>query len=165
MPGLPLQAGEVVEPPAFVAVGKKAERSDHPAGFLVHGGDQLPPPFLETVDVVEQGVGHFRPALARAGNEKDRPHVHDGNEPLTFSIGGVIGFRATLRAMPRSTHLSSRERVRLALQHRTTDRIPVGMVCAGLNPPATQALDECSPRREGHERGGVPSARSWTSWR
>jgi uroporphyrinogen decarboxylase len=32
--------------------------------------------------------------------------------------------------------------VRLALQHRTTDRIPVGMVCAGINPPATRAFDQ-----------------------
>jgi hypothetical protein len=29
-----------------------------------------------------------------------------------------------------------RERVRLALQHQTTDRIPIARVCAGINPPA-----------------------------
>jgi uroporphyrinogen decarboxylase len=44
--------------------------------------------------------------------------------------------------MPRSAALTGRERVRLALQHRTTDRIPVGMVCAGINPPARRALEE-----------------------
>ncbi|MGO9307463.1 MAG: uroporphyrinogen decarboxylase family protein [Spirochaetia bacterium] len=38
--------------------------------------------------------------------------------------------------------LNGRERVRLALAHRTTDRIPVGMVCAGINPPARRALGE-----------------------
>ena len=37
--------------------------------------------------------------------------------------------------------LSSRERVRLALQHRETDRIPVAMVCSGINPPARRALE------------------------
>ncbi|MGA2763855.1 MAG: uroporphyrinogen decarboxylase family protein [Spirochaetia bacterium] len=38
--------------------------------------------------------------------------------------------------------LTGRERVALALQHRATDRIPVGMVCAGLNPPARRALSD-----------------------
>jgi uroporphyrinogen decarboxylase len=42
--------------------------------------------------------------------------------------------------MPLKVTLSGRERVALALQHRTTDRIPVGMVCAGINPPARKAL-------------------------
>jgi uroporphyrinogen decarboxylase len=51
--------------------------------------------------------------------------------------------------MPRSPKLSSRERVRLALQHRTTDRIPVGMVCAGLNPPAHRALEEVLRKERG----------------
>jgi len=49
---------------------------------------------------------------------------------------------ATLTAMPPRETLSARERVRLALEHRTTDRIPVGMVCAGINPPALRALEE-----------------------
>jgi len=44
--------------------------------------------------------------------------------------------------MPRSASLTGRERVRLALQHTTTDRIPIGMVCAGINPPAYRALEE-----------------------
>lgn len=39
------------------------------------------------------------------------------------------------------TELSARERVRLALEHQTTDRIPIGMVCSGINPPADQAFD------------------------
>jgi uroporphyrinogen decarboxylase len=42
--------------------------------------------------------------------------------------------------------LSSRERVRLALAHKTTDRIPIAMVCAGINPPAAAALDELLQR-------------------
>jgi uroporphyrinogen decarboxylase len=37
--------------------------------------------------------------------------------------------------------LSHRERVRLALDHRTTDRIPIAMVCAGINAPAHRALE------------------------
>ncbi|HUJ75837.1 MAG TPA: hypothetical protein VL359_13300, partial [bacterium] len=43
--------------------------------------------------------------------------------------------------MPPPARLSGRERVQLALEHRTTDRIPVAMVCAGINPPARRALD------------------------
>jgi len=37
--------------------------------------------------------------------------------------------------------LSSRERVRLALEHKETDRIPIAMVCSGINPPARGHLD------------------------
>jgi len=37
--------------------------------------------------------------------------------------------------------LTHRERVRLALQHRETDRIPIAMVCSGVNPPARRALE------------------------
>ena len=37
--------------------------------------------------------------------------------------------------------LSSRERVRLALEHRETDRVPIAMVCSGINPPARGLLD------------------------
>ena len=36
--------------------------------------------------------------------------------------------------------LSSRERVRLALDHRATDRIPMAMVCSGINEPSRTAL-------------------------
>ena len=38
--------------------------------------------------------------------------------------------------------LSSRERVRLALEHKETDRIPIAMVCSGINPPAHQELED-----------------------
>ncbi|MBN1557341.1 MAG: hypothetical protein JW951_04265 [Lentisphaerae bacterium] len=41
-----------------------------------------------------------------------------------------------------NTPLSHRERVRLALAHRETDRVPIGMVCAGINPPARRALEK-----------------------
>jgi len=37
--------------------------------------------------------------------------------------------------------LSSRERVLMALDHRETDRVPIAMVCGGINPPAMQALE------------------------
>ena len=37
--------------------------------------------------------------------------------------------------------LTGRERVRLALDHRPTDRVPVAMVCSGINPPAYRALE------------------------
>lgn len=38
--------------------------------------------------------------------------------------------------------MTSRERVLAALNHQETDRIPIAMVCGGINPPAMQALDE-----------------------
>ena len=37
--------------------------------------------------------------------------------------------------------LSSRERVQLALNHQETDRIPIAMVCAEINPPAYRELE------------------------
>lgn len=40
------------------------------------------------------------------------------------------------------TTLNSKERVGLAYQHQTTDRIPIGNLCAGINPPAFKALDK-----------------------
>ena len=43
------------------------------------------------------------------------------------------------RAMSKSA-LSPRERVRLALAHQETDRIPIATVCSGINPAARQAL-------------------------
>lgn len=36
--------------------------------------------------------------------------------------------------------LTHRERVRLALEHQESDRVPIAMVCAGINPPASEAL-------------------------
>lgn len=49
----------------------------------------------------------------------------------------------------KTTSLSSRERVRLALAHQTTDRIPIAMVCAGINPPALAALADLLQRERG----------------
>jgi len=42
--------------------------------------------------------------------------------------------------MPRPA-LSHRERVRLALEHQETDRVPIAMVCSGINRPAHEALE------------------------
>ncbi|MBN1933404.1 MAG: hypothetical protein JW934_02000 [Anaerolineae bacterium] len=51
--------------------------------------------------------------------------------------------------MVRKETLSSRERVRLALNHQETDRIPVAMVCSGINPPAHRALEAYLRRERG----------------
>jgi uroporphyrinogen decarboxylase len=45
--------------------------------------------------------------------------------------------------------LSSRERVRLALNHQATDRIPIAMVCSGINAPAYSAFDYLLRRERG----------------
>ena len=45
--------------------------------------------------------------------------------------------------------LSHRERVGLALQHRQADRVPIAMVCAGLNPPAHEDLEAYLARERG----------------
>ncbi len=45
--------------------------------------------------------------------------------------------------------MSSRERVLAALDHQETDRIPIAMVCGGINPPAMQALDAFVKRNRG----------------
>ncbi len=37
--------------------------------------------------------------------------------------------------------LSGRERCSLALAHKDTDRIPIAMVCSGINPPAMKEFD------------------------
>jgi uroporphyrinogen decarboxylase len=42
--------------------------------------------------------------------------------------------------MPSET-LRPCERVLLALEHQTTDRVPIAMVCSGINPPARRALE------------------------
>lgn len=39
--------------------------------------------------------------------------------------------------------------MRLALEHRETDRIPIAMVCAGINPPAQRALEDYLQRERG----------------
>lgn len=45
--------------------------------------------------------------------------------------------------------LTPRERVRLALEHQETDRVPITMVCAGINPPARATLGEWLARERG----------------
>jgi uroporphyrinogen decarboxylase len=45
--------------------------------------------------------------------------------------------------------LTSRERVRLALNHQETDRIPIAMVCSGINPPVDAAFDALLRRKKG----------------
>ena len=45
--------------------------------------------------------------------------------------------------------LSHRERVKLALEHRTTDRIPIATVCAGINIPAHRTLEALLQRERG----------------
>jgi len=48
-----------------------------------------------------------------------------------------------------TTQLTHRERVALALAHQETDRIPIAMVCAGINLPAHRALEEYLVRERG----------------
>jgi uroporphyrinogen decarboxylase len=45
--------------------------------------------------------------------------------------------------------LSHRERVALALDHQATDRVPIAMVCAGINAPAAEALQDVLARERG----------------
>jgi len=45
--------------------------------------------------------------------------------------------------------LTPRERVRLALEHRETDRIPFCMICGGINAPARRELEEYLGRERG----------------
>jgi len=51
--------------------------------------------------------------------------------------------------LDRHQSLSSRERVRLALDHQETDRIPIAMVCSGINPPARRELEVYLQRERG----------------
>jgi len=51
--------------------------------------------------------------------------------------------------MPKKAQLSSRERVRLALDHRETDRIPIAMVCSGINQPAASDFETYLKRERG----------------
>ena len=48
-----------------------------------------------------------------------------------------------------SDELTSRERVRLAFEHRDTDRVPIAMVCSGINEPARTAFDDLLKRERG----------------
>ena len=50
---------------------------------------------------------------------------------------------------------SSRARVRLALAHLETDRIPIAMVCAGVNLPAYRANHDYGVRVIYHTDGTV----------
>jgi len=43
--------------------------------------------------------------------------------------------------MPKTDELSSRERVRLALEHKESDRVPIAMVCSGINEPTRGQFD------------------------
>jgi uroporphyrinogen decarboxylase len=45
--------------------------------------------------------------------------------------------------------LSSRDRVLLALDHQVTDRIPIALVCSGINPPASAEYDRFLRREHG----------------
>ena len=45
--------------------------------------------------------------------------------------------------------LSHRERVALALDHCETDRVPIAMVCSGINPPAAAELEAYLGRHRG----------------
>jgi uroporphyrinogen decarboxylase len=51
--------------------------------------------------------------------------------------------------MAKKESLSGRERVRLALEHKTTDRIPMALVCAGINAPAHAELEKYLQRERG----------------
>mgnify|MGYP001825885443 FL=1 len=50
--------------------------------------------------------------------------------------------------MPRP-ELSHHERMRLALEHQETDRIPISMICSGVNQPAYDELEEKLQRDRG----------------
>jgi uroporphyrinogen decarboxylase len=52
----------------------------------------------------------------------------------------------------KTTPLSSRERVRLALNHQATDRVPIAMVCSGINPPVDAAFDRLLRAQHGTSR-------------
>ncbi|MBM3500528.1 MAG: hypothetical protein FJX74_17860 [Armatimonadetes bacterium] len=45
--------------------------------------------------------------------------------------------------------LTPRERVALALEHEETDRVPIAMVCSGINPPAHAELETYLARERG----------------
>jgi uroporphyrinogen decarboxylase len=47
------------------------------------------------------------------------------------------------------SELTHRERVRLALEHQTTDRVPIAMVCSGVNAPARVQLEDYLQRERG----------------
>jgi uroporphyrinogen decarboxylase len=58
------------------------------------------------------------------------------------------------RLQMQDSQLTSRERVRLALAHEETDRIPIAMVCSGINEPARSEFEE---HVRGKGRGSLES--------
>ncbi len=48
-----------------------------------------------------------------------------------------------------TTTMSHRERVLLALEHRVPDRLPISMICSGINSPAREELDAYLRRERG----------------
>ncbi|MFO8008388.1 MAG: hypothetical protein R6V05_11715, partial [Candidatus Brocadiia bacterium] len=46
-------------------------------------------------------------------------------------------------------HLTPRERVRLALEHRETDRVPIAMVCSGFGGDLREELTQHLARERG----------------
>ncbi|GEM_PF-5358052 len=60
-----------------------------------------------------------------------------------------------MRDMRTCGEISSRERVLLALNHQETDRVPIAMVCSGINEPARGMFAEhlrCVPKEKGFVR-------------
>ena len=51
--------------------------------------------------------------------------------------------------MTRRPELTPRERVRLALEHRETDRVPIAMVCSGINEPVSTQFEGLLRRERG----------------
>lgn len=54
-----------------------------------------------------------------------------------------------MSAKRRKPELSHRRRVRLALEHRQTDRVPIAMVCSGLRSPVERAVRRLLKARRG----------------
>jgi len=53
----------------------------------------------------------------------------------------------------KTSTLTHRERVRLALDHQPTDRIPIALVCSGINSPAREEFDALLARQRGTTLG------------
>ena len=85
-----------------------------------------------------RGIGGPLPAVFQSAIRNPQSAIR--NPKSVFALNGD--------PMPKST-LSSRERVRLALAHQETDRIPIAMVCAGINAPARKELEEYLGRQRG----------------
>lgn len=68
------------------------------------------------------------------------------HQPLKTIPQRTTKFR---KAVIGATQLTHRERIRLALEHQQTDRVPIAMVCAGINAPARKTLTEYLRRERG----------------